>query len=92
MKQEIRNYRKRLRSVQERNHPVFCPIVSDERQLVGRRIEEELMVGEASTESTRSLSDTRSYYARGVLVSQPLLEEIERACEYLYAPHGTLNE
>ena len=26
------------------------------------------------------------------LVSQPLLEEIERACEYLYAPHGTLNE
>ncbi|EOH97337.1 hypothetical protein [Enterococcus pallens] len=27
-----------------------------------------------------------------VLVSQPLLEEIERACEYLYAPHGTLNE
>ena len=26
------------------------------------------------------------------LISQPLLEEIERACEYLYAPHGTLNE
>ena len=27
-----------------------------------------------------------------MLISQPLLEEIERACEYLYAPHGTLNE
>ena len=26
------------------------------------------------------------------LTTQPLLEEIERACEYLYAPHGTLNE
>ena len=26
------------------------------------------------------------------LVTQPLLEEIERACEYLYAPHGTLND
>ncbi|EOH90999.1 hypothetical protein [Enterococcus pallens] len=26
------------------------------------------------------------------LITQPLLEEIERACEYLYAPHGTLNE
>lgn len=26
------------------------------------------------------------------LISQELLEEIERACEYLYAPHGTLNE
>ena len=26
------------------------------------------------------------------LISQPLLVEIERACEYLYAPHGTLNE
>ncbi|MEO1769609.1 hypothetical protein [Candidatus Enterococcus ferrettii] len=24
------------------------------------------------------------------LITQPLLEEIERACEYLYAPHGTL--
>ncbi|MEO1769383.1 hypothetical protein JZO67_001334 [Enterococcus sp. 665A] len=26
------------------------------------------------------------------LRKQPLLEEIERACEYLYAPHGTLTE
>ncbi|MGG5317798.1 hypothetical protein IGI49_002537 [Enterococcus sp. AZ071] len=26
------------------------------------------------------------------LLKQPVLEEIERACEYLYAPHGTLNE
>ncbi|MEO1769941.1 hypothetical protein [Candidatus Enterococcus ferrettii] len=26
------------------------------------------------------------------LVTQPLLEEIERACEYLYAPHGSLND
>ncbi|MEO1768831.1 hypothetical protein JZO67_000770 [Enterococcus sp. 665A] len=26
------------------------------------------------------------------LMTQPLLEEIERACEYLYAPHGTLSE
>ncbi|MEO1769956.1 hypothetical protein [Candidatus Enterococcus ferrettii] len=26
------------------------------------------------------------------LVEQSLLEEIERACEYLYAPHGTLND
>ncbi len=26
------------------------------------------------------------------LITQPLLTEIERACEYLYAPHGTLNE
>ena len=25
-------------------------------------------------------------------MTQPLLEEIERACEYLYAPHGTLSE
>nr|WP_242704513.1 hypothetical protein [Enterococcus sp. 665A] len=26
------------------------------------------------------------------LVTQPLLAEIERVCEYLYAPHGTLND
>ncbi|MGG5314916.1 hypothetical protein [Enterococcus sp. AZ072] len=26
------------------------------------------------------------------LIEQQLLEEIERACEYLYAPHGTLND